>query len=223
MQTIVISLGGSAIIPDKVDYKFLEAFKKIIQKHKKYKFVIVTGGGKTARNYIQAVRKEKLSEKVASIVGIASTKLNAKLVSGFFKIKHKIPETLNKVKSSKQRIIICGALGHRPGLTSDANAAEIAQKLKAKYFINMTNVKGLYSKDPKKYKTAKFIKQISHKDFNNIIKKIKYKAGQHFVLDQVASKIIMQNKIPTVILKGNNNLDKVLSNKNYQGTIIFSS
>jgi len=40
------------------------------------------------------------------------------------------------------------------------------------------------------------------------------------VLDQVASKIIKQNKISTIILKGNNNLDKVLSDKNYQGTII---
>ena len=223
METIVISLGGSAIIPDKVDYKFLEAFKKVILKHKKYKFIIVTGGGKTARNYIEAVHKEKLSEKIASIVGIASTKLNAKLVAGFFKIKTAIPETLAQLKKQKGRIIICGALGHRPGLTSDANAAEIAQITKAKYFINMTNVKGLYTKDPKKYKTAEFVKEISHKDFNNIIKKIKYKAGQHFVLDQVASKIIKQNKISTIILKGNNNLDKVLSNKNYQGTIIFSS
>tara|TARA_Y100000310_G_scaffold345082_1_gene461674 strand:- start:3607 stop:4275 length:669 start_codon:yes stop_codon:yes gene_type:complete len=220
MQTIVISLGGSAIIPDKVDYKFLEAFKKVIQKHKKYRFIIVTGGGKTARTYIEAVRKEKLSEKIASIIGIASTKLNAKLVSGFFKIKHKIPETLAELKKQKGRIIICGALGHRPGLTSDANAAEVAQVFKAKYFINMTNVKGLYSKDPNKYKTAKFIKHISHKDFNKIVQKIKYQAGQHFVLDQIASKIIKQHNIPTIILKGNNNLDKVLSNKNCQGTLI---
>ena len=63
METIVISLGGSAIIPDKVDYKYLEEFKKVINKHKrKYKFIIVTGGGKTARTYIEAIQKEKLSE-----------------------------------------------------------------------------------------------------------------------------------------------------------------
>lgn len=220
MQTIVISLGGSAIIPDKVDYKFLEAFKKVILKHKKYKFIIVTGGGKTARTYIEAVRKEKLSENIASIVGIASTKLNAKLVSGFFKIKQKIPESITELKKQRDRIIICGALGNRKGLTSDANAAEIAEAFKAKYFINLTNVKGLYTKDPKKFKTAKFIKSISHKDFNEIVQKIKYQAGQHFVLDQIASKIIKQHKIPTIILKGNSNLDKVLSNKNYQGTLI---
>ena len=43
---IVISLGGSVIVPDKIDVNFLEKFKKIINKIKKgNKIVIVTGGG----------------------------------------------------------------------------------------------------------------------------------------------------------------------------------
>ena len=219
MKTLVISLGGSLIIPDKVDYKFLNKFKSIINKHKrKYKFIIVTGGGKTARTYIEAVRKEKLSTKYESIVGILSTKINARLVAGLFNIKN-IPETLNALKKQKGNPIICGALGSRPGMTSDANAAELA-KLYNATFINMTNVKGLYDKDPNKYKTAKFISEISYKDFNKIIKQIKYKAGQHFVLDQVSAKIIMQHKVPTIILKGNKQLENLLSNKKYQGTTI---
>ena len=218
MKTVVISLGGSLIVPDKVDYAFLKQFEKIIKKHKKnYKFLIVTGGGKTARTYIEAVQKEKLPTKLASIVGILSTRINARLVAGFFKQKN-IPETISELKKQKTNPIICGALGSRPGLTSDANAAELASHYKAT-FINMTNVKGLYNKDPK-LKGAKFIPQISYKDFNQIIEKIKYKAGQHFVLDQVASKIIMQHKVPTVILKGNKQLNLFLSEKKYQGTII---
>ena len=221
MKTVVISLGGSLIVPDKVDYTFLKQFEKIIKKHKKnYKFIIVTGGGKTARTYIQAVQKEKLPKKLASIVGILSTRINARLVAGFFKQKT-IPETLSALKKQKGNPIICGALGSRPGMTSDANAAELAKLYKAT-FINMTNVKGLYTKDPRKYKTAKFIPKISYKDFNKIIKQIKYKAGQHFVLDQVSAKIIMRSKVPTVILKGNKQLNLLLSNKKYQGTIIFS-
>jgi uridylate kinase len=221
MKTIVISLGGSLIIPDKVDYKFLEQFKTIINKYKKkYKFIIITGGGKTARTYIEAVRKEKLSTKYESIVGILATKINARLVAGLFNIKN-IPETEKELKKQKTNPIICGALGNRKNMTSDANAAELA-KLYNATFINMTNVKGLYTKDPKKYKTAKFIKNISYKEFNKIIKQIKYKAGQHFVLDQVSAKIIMQSKVPTIILKGNKQLENFLSNKKYQGTIISS-
>lgn len=221
METIIISLGGSAIIPDKVDYKYLEEFKKIINKHnKKYKFIIVTGGGKTARTYIEAIHKEKLSEKLASLLGISTTRLNARLVAGFFKIKGKIPETIEEVKKSKNKLIICGALGFRPNMTSDANAADLAKIFKAKAFINITNIKGVFTKNPLTNKAARFIPEISHKDFNKMAQRIKFKAGQHFVLDQTASKIILKNKIPTIILKGNNNLDKFLSNKKFSGTII---
>ena len=53
-KVIVLSLGGSQIIPKDVNVKYLKKFKDIIKKHtKKYKFVIVCGGGSIARKYIQ--------------------------------------------------------------------------------------------------------------------------------------------------------------------------
>mgnify|MGYP001610800046 CR=1 FL=1 len=220
MQTIVISLGGSIIAPNKINYKFLEEFKKAILNNKKYKFIIICGGGKTARNYIEAARKEHLTEKEFSILGIMATRMNAELVQEILKLNNKLPITQEEVLKLKQRIIVCGALGNRPKMTSDANAAELSQLTKAKCFINMTNVSGLYTKDPNKYKNAKLIKEITFKDFNEKIKKIKYEAGQHFVLDQKASKIIMENHILTYIIQGNNNLNKILNNKEFIGTII---
>ena len=90
----------------------------------------------------------------------------------------------------------------------------------ADYLINMTNVKGLYSADPKKVKNAKFISEISFKEFMNKVNKIKFKAGQHFVLDQSAAKIINKYKIKTVILKGIDNLEKALKDKKFSGTTI---
>ena len=52
-ETIIISLGGSLIIPDDIDVDFLKDFKKLIlsQVEKGKKFVIITGGGKICRNY----------------------------------------------------------------------------------------------------------------------------------------------------------------------------
>ena len=45
-KIIVLSLGGSLIVPGKVDDEFLKGFKKVLLKHtKKYKFVVVCGGG----------------------------------------------------------------------------------------------------------------------------------------------------------------------------------
>jgi uridylate kinase len=109
----------------------------------------------------------------------------------------------------------------QPNMTSDGNAAEVAELIKADCLINMTNVSGLYDKNPKLYKTAKFIPSISFKEFMKIVNKIKFKAGQHFVLDQSAAKIISRNKIKTYIVDNNlKNLNKLLNDKKFVGTII---
>ena len=137
MKTVVISLGGSVIVPDKVDYKYLEKFRKVILRFsRRNKVVIVTGGGKTARRYLKPLQKAGASTKVASLVGIASTRLNARLVEGVFGLSEDIPESLSSVKRllKKQNLVICGALGEKENMTSDGNAAEVAGSIKADYF-----------------------------------------------------------------------------------------
>ena len=108
-------------------------------------------------------------------------------------------------------------------MTSDSNAAQIASYTKAKYFINLTNVNGLYDKDPNKYKNAKLISNITFKNFLLTVNKIKYEAGQHFVLDQTAAEIIDNKKIKTVIINGKNlnNLNNFILNKGFIGTLII--
>jgi len=81
----------------------------------------------------------------------------------------------------------------------------------------VTNVKGLYTSDPRKNKKAKLIKNITWKKFNTIASKIKFKAGQHFVLDQAAAKKIMKYKIPTYIVGSLTSLRKVLSREKVFG------
>ena len=52
-RTIVISLGGSIIVPEKVDVKLLQKFETSLKRHtRKYKFVVVCGGGSIARKYM---------------------------------------------------------------------------------------------------------------------------------------------------------------------------
>ena len=222
---IIISLGGSLIIPDKIDIKFLKEFKKIIQKNtKKYKFIIICGGGSVARKYIYGLRDLNINEKLQSFAGISATRMNARFMNYIFNINPKkgIPHKLKTLKKyiKKQDIIFCGALEYQPNQTSDSTAAEIAQKFKSD-FINLTNIAGLYNKNPLKHKNAKFIPEISWKEFDKMANKTKFKPGQHFVLDQTASKIILKNKIKTYILGKNlNNLDNLLNNKKFKGTVI---
>jgi uridylate kinase len=224
-RIVVLSLGGSLIIPDNINVEYLKNFKKTILKNTdKYKFIIVCGGGSVARKYISALKEIGINEKFQSLSGISATRMNARFMNYFFNInpEHGIPHTMKILKKyiKKQDIIFCGALEYKPNQTSDSTSAQIAKKFKT-IFINLTDVSGLHDKNPKEFKDAKFIPKISWKDFDKIVNKLKFKPGQHFVLDQSASKIIMKCKIPTYILgKDMKQLENVLRNKNFKGTII---
>jgi uridylate kinase len=57
-RVVVISLGGSLIVPEIMDLSFLRAFRQVIKKNtNKCKFVIVCGGGSVARKYISALKE----------------------------------------------------------------------------------------------------------------------------------------------------------------------
>ena len=57
---IIISLGGSVIIPDKLDPSFIKRFRNLIKTYsKKHKFIIITGGGKLARDLQKKAEKLK--------------------------------------------------------------------------------------------------------------------------------------------------------------------
>ena len=129
---------------------------------------------------------------------------------------------MEKVKNLLRgnQIVFCGGLRYRKNNTSDGTAAELAAYLKC-VFINLTNVKGLYTSNPKTNKKAKFIAKITWKKFEMITNKIKYEAGQHFILDQSAAKTIKEKKIQTQIVGSMGAIDKILKGeKNFGGTFI---
>lgn len=218
-----MSLGGSRIIPGKVDIKFLREFKKIILSHKKDKFVIVTGGGSTARIYMEALKALGKKEPVLSREGVAITRHHAKFMMKYFGevSNDEVPLSKKKVKAllSKNRIVFCGALKRIRNNTTDGTAAELAEYFKSP-LINLTNVKGLYTSNPNKNKDAKFISKINWEAFDKMANKIKFNAGQHFVLDQNAAKRIRKKKIDTYIVGDLKNLDKIFKGEKFTGTLI---
>lgn len=224
-KVLVISLGGSLIVPDKIDYKFLERFHRVIKKkYSKHKFIVVCGGGSIARRYIDALKKENKSKKEISLAGIRATRLNALFMMQFFgkQANSAVPSSMVEAKNQleKNNIVFCGALRYAADETSDGTAAKLARHYKTS-FINLTNVAGLYTNDPRKDKNAKLIEKISWKEFEKLAHKIKYKPGQHFVLDQNASTIIRKSKIATYILgRDMKNLSNLLENKKFTGTSI---
>jgi len=220
----VISLGGSRIVPDDVDDSFLRDFKTLIDLHEDKRFVVVCGGGRTARRYMTALKKLGKETRSQSIEGIAITRLHAGFMARLFgsEANDVVPKNMKKARDllEKNRVVFCGALRWRDQNTSDGTAAKLAGFLKCN-FINLTNVRGLYSSDPKKNKRAKFIPKIGWEDFFKIARRMEFKAGQHFVLDAVAAREIAKRKIVTYIVGSLGSMNGVLKgDSKVNGTVI---
>jgi uridylate kinase len=224
-KTRVISLGGSLIIPDKINTPFLKSLRQVILKNiKNNKFIIICGGGTVARNYIDALAEDKKSIYLQSLIGISSTRINARFMSYFFGIDPKkgIPRDMKHVESLLRQndIVFCGGLRYAPNQTSDATAVRLANYFNTD-FINLTNVKGLYDKNPFKYKDAKFISKATINDLEKAVKKISNKPGMHGPVDYTAMHLIKENKIKTYIIgKDTRQLDNLLNGKDFIGTTI---
>lgn len=226
-KVIVISLGGSLIVPKKMDFNVLESFKHVLRKHyRTHRFVVVCGGGTIAREYISLIKHEKRSHKEESLAGIRATRMNAEFMMQFFgkdDANDKLPMDMEEVEDNlkKNNVVFCGALRYTAKSTSDSTAARLANKFNTN-FINITNIQGLYTSNPITHpKTAKFIPRIGWEEFDKMANKRKYHSGQHFVLDQKAATLIHKHRIRTYIIGPHmSNLDKILSNKSFLGTLI---
>lgn len=223
-RVMVLSLGGSLIIPDNINLPVLKEFREVILKNtKKYKFVIVCGGGSIARKYINALAEDKKDYYIQSLAGISTTRMNARFMAYFFGKDPNwgIPHDMKHVSNLllKNDIVFCGALRYAPHQTSDATACKLAAFLKAD-FVNLTNVKGLYDKNPK-LAGSKFLPEVTREELAKIVFAIKEVPGMHTPVDHTAMKVILKHKIKTYILGSDfSNLDKLLNGKSFIGTTI---
>jgi len=222
-KTIVLSLGGSIIIPDKLDVNFLKNFKIIVESFNKknYKFIIFCGGGKLARDYQKAASQiTKLNNDDLDWIGIKVTWINAFLVKTMFKNNAEnfiVIDPTKKVKFNKKILI---AAGWKPGWSTDYDAVLLAKNLKVKTVINMSNIDYVYDKDPRKNKNAKKIKNICWKHFRELTGN-KWQAGLNKPFDPIAAKEAEKSKIKVFIIGKNlKNFENLLNNKKFNGTTI---
>lgn len=224
-KPIIISLGGSIMVPDEIDVNFLKKFRKIILDFVKngHHVIIVTGGGKICRRYDAATKA--IFPKVSNIdldwIGIAFTKLNAELLRALFgqlAYEKVVDNPINKVKTKKKLIMGCGWL---PGSSSDKVAVLLAKTYKAHLVINLTNVDYVYDKNPKKFKSAKPFINMTWQEFRKIVGS-KWNPGANWPFDPIAAKLAQKFGIKLIVCQGVNlpNLKKVLAGQKFVGTVI---
>jgi uridylate kinase len=223
-KPIIISLGGSLIVPDEINPKFLRQFSKLVRSlvANGQRFVIITGGGRTARNYQNAAKQVvKITNEDLDWLGIHATRINAHLLRTIFTDLANpriITHPNEKIKWAEP--ILLGA-GWKPGWSTDYDAVLIAKQVGAETIINLSNISHVYSGDPKKDPAAKPLDRISWADYRRIIP-TEWQPGLSSPFDPVASKMAEKLKLKVLITDGENlaNLKKALLGLKFRGTTI---
>lgn len=226
-NTTIISLGGSLIVPNEIDWEFVKSFKEMIERQieKGRKFIFITGGGKTARNYQEAAMKiTNITEDDRDWLGIHATRMNAHFIRTVFRDHahpriNSNPHDLEDFFNFKEPVLV--ASGWRPGFSTDYDAVILAKYLNVKKLINLSNIDFVCDKDPKKFPDAKKIERTSWKEFRKIVGD-KWTPGLNMPFDPIASKTAAEEKLEVVILNGKNleNLENCIEGKEYVGTTI---
>lgn len=188
------------------------------------RFIIVCGGGATARNYQSAVKSvsELVSEDV-DWIGIHTTRLNAHFMRTIFRQWANPIVIKNPTKKIKwDEAILIGA-GWKPGCSTDYDAVLIAKTYGAKEIINLSNIEYVYDSDPKENPKAKKLTKILWKDFRKIVGD-KWIPGANLPFDPIASKEAEKQKMKVIVMSGANIIEvkKAIEGKKFKGTVIGS-
>jgi uridylate kinase len=165
--------------------------------------IVIAGGGKIARHYINLARCLGSDEASLDIMGIEVSRLNAKLliVALGEQAYSQVPKNLEEVTIAAEsgKIVIVGGL--HPGQSTNATSALIAEKVRAIRFLNATDVDGIYDLDPNISRNAKLLNEITVSECMEILKDGSSMAGTYDLMDIVALKVIERSKIPTRVLR----------------------
>ena len=223
-KTIVISLGGSIIIPKtEFDPRFLRNFVKMILGFKnKYRFILVCGGGNTARLYQGAAKQVgKTQTNELDWIGIYSTRLNGRLMQALLGKSAHDELVIDPTKSQKWQTQVMIAAGWKPGFSTDYDAVLLAKKYSADTVINLSNINYVYDKDPRFNKDAKRLENVDWTRFQKIVG-TKWIPGANVPFDPIATTLARKNKMKVLFVKGNTltEVKKAITGKKIKGTVI---
>ena len=221
---IVISLGGSLIVPNEIDIELLRQFTSTIKEYvaRGFRFAIITGGGRISRNYTLAAKEIVQPTNIdLDWVGIAATRLNAELVRVLLgDVAHtEIVFNPEHIPATDKPVIVGG--GWKPGNSSDLAAVTTAHSIGAKKVINLSNIDYVYTKDPRSNPDAVKIERMGWEEFRTLLPK-EWDPGLNSPFDPIAAKEAQELGLEVTVLNGRNieNLKKYLDGALFVGSVI---
>ena len=224
MKRILLKLSGEALKNNSdgiIDFNYcLNICNKIKKLYDRgFSIGIVVGGGNIWRGRNNTYIDSSLADKV----GILSTTINCLILNAPFNELNVDSVVLNSFETEKivdkiskekvlsaiddKKIIIFGGGTGEVGCSTDTAAALRAIDINADYIVKLTNVDGVYDKDPKVYSDVKRYEEIT---FNEVLQK------DLKVMDKEAFIICKENDIPIIVMNVNDleKLEYSLKGKN---------
>ncbi|OLS13503.1 MAG: uridylate kinase [Promethearchaeota archaeon CR_4] len=205
---VVIKIGGSLFFDDAgVNTDRVQKFAQFLKKTPEIQAIIV-GGGRIARTYIQGARALGASETECDLLGIATSRINGQLLiraigDTTYPWVPKSVEEFAKARATG-KLVVMGGL--QPGQSTTSVAVIIAEFLHADLLVVLTDVDGIYDKDPHKFPDAKRFSSITVDQLQKVLQKGAgakiAAAGEYQIFDPVSSEIVKRSQLSVHLLSG---------------------
>tara|TARA_B100001250_G_scaffold413131_1_gene446256 strand:- start:1156 stop:1860 length:705 start_codon:yes stop_codon:yes gene_type:complete len=183
---ILIKISGEALMGKSeygIDVSIINFIANEIKKvfEKNYQICLIIGGGNIFRGIKGA--SEGIDRSTSDYMGMLATVMNALSMQSCLEqvsIPTRVQSAINMSQIAepyirrkavrhleKKRVVIFAAGTGNPFFSTDTAASLRASEMNCSKIIKATKVDGIYDKDPKKYKDAKFYKNISYLDVLN--------------------------------------------------------
>jgi uridylate kinase len=203
----VLRVGGS-VVATPVNPELIGEYADMMKamRTRGYQVVVVVGGGALAREFIGVARSLGLSQKDQDGIAISVSRIFAQLLlkrirnSGCEDVSVSVEEAVRC--TSEGKVAVMGGL--KPGMTTDAVAALVAEALKADLLVKATDQEGIFDKDPKKHADAVKLDHLRFQDLARVCVEDRHKAGIHQIIDPEGIKIMQRTRVKVVVVNGFN-------------------
>jgi uridylate kinase len=202
---VVLRIGGS-VVASPINVELIGKYAELLKTLRKqgHEVAAVVGGGKLAREFIAVAKNLELDVQTQDELAISVSRLFAQLFlkklrdAGCGKVAVTLDEAAECLKEGK--IIVMGGL--KPGITTDAVAALVAERVKADLLVKGTDQDGVYDKDPRKHVNAIKLDHLFLDDLCKVLELSKHEAGMHQIVDPVAIEVLKRAQVKLIVVNG---------------------
>ena len=202
---VVVSIGGSVLAPD-LDPARVDAFADVVGQLERagHTVGVVVGGGTVARDYITTARDLGANEIELDQLGIAVTRLNARLlIAALDDRSESVPSKSYESGHEAMRRGDVPVLGGTvAGQTTDAVSAAFAEYVDADLLVYATSVDGVYDADPNVDDGATRFDSLTAGELVDVVADLEMNAGSNAPVDLLAAKLIQRSGLRAIVLDG---------------------